>query len=382
MRRGPLRHRARLRQRRRAASPVGASSIPHGSGVLGTPTGVRGPRGDPCGTRCPGQVSPCRRAMHANGPSPRGGPLRSTWRLRRIRGCGTPAQGLEPRVPASVGRTHGLPPKSANRDLPTRIAPWRRRPDRRDRRFRRARLPRRLASRRFLDQRRPRRPAQADLQVVNRSLAAPRTRAGRSPSTTRSPAWTAGPGPVRLAAAWSPRPIRDDCRPVLRAGQVHERARRRRGGRVAAACFPAPPPPSPTTARPAAAAGRQAPAFGATGLAARQVALRRPVPHRLPPAGGPWQPHGPAVDAASRSGHDKSVLVRDRWASSSVAGLVGPGEIYGPLLQRASEVADTLTTIVDAVIPQFTADMMTVTFGPPTPDQPPADGEDPRNPPL
>ena len=153
-------------------------------------------------------------------------------------------------------------------------------------------------------------------------------------------------------------------------------------GGVAAACFPAPPPPPPTTARPAAAAGRQAPAFGATGLAARQVALRRPVPRRLPPTGGPWQPHGPAVDAASRSGHDQSVLVRDRGASSSVAGLVGPGEIYGPLLQRASEVADTLTTIVDAVIPQFTADMMTVTFGPPTPDQPPVDGEDPRNPPL
>lgn len=188
------------------------------------------------------------------------------------------------------GRTHGLPPKSANRDLPTRIAPWRRRPDRRDRRFRRARLPRRLASRRFLDQRRPRRPAQADLQVVNRSLAAPRTRAGRSPSTTRSPAWTAGPGPVRLAAAWSPRPVRDDCRPVLRAGQVHERARRRRGGRVL---------PGPTSAiayHGTPGRGGRAPSAGVRG-----DRLSRPPGRPAPPRSSPTSA-GRRTVAAARAG--------------------------------------------------------------------------------
>ena len=192
--------------------------------------------------------------------------------------------------PAPSWRTHGLPPKSANRDLPTRIAPWRRRPDRRDRRFRRARLPRRLASRRFLDQRRPRRPAQADLQVVNRSLAAPRTRAGRSPSTTRSPAWTAGPDP-----SGSPRRgRRGPFETTVAPSYVQDKSTSAPDGGVAAACPPAPPPPPPTTARPAAAAGRQAPAFGATGLAARQVA---PAPPRSAPT-----PAGRRAVAAARAG--------------------------------------------------------------------------------
>ena len=103
-------------------------------------------------------------------------------------------------------------------------------------------------------------------------------------------------GPRDLAPSGSPRRgRRGPFETTVAPSYVQDKSTSAPDGGVAAACFPAPPPPSPTTARPAAAAGRQAPAFGATGLVSRPPG--RPAPPRSSPTSA-----GRRTVAAARAG--------------------------------------------------------------------------------